>query len=406
MMREQTFEEAAMPHTLSHRKPAPRVYVVDEKRHVRTFLCDALEDTGFVTRECTCLGELIPVLDERAAALVVLGPSMGGSEITSTLQTLAARHFTGKILLIASRDSTALSAAHELVVELGIAILPSLFTPFEHEQLLQRVASLLPTERPPDPPIEVADAIRKRWLELWYQPKIDIHTFALHGVEALARIRHPTLGIISPAYFIPDPNDPESLVLSDFVIRRAISDWHRIGDRHGSLEMAINLPISFFQDADSIKLLLQHMQAYPVPGSLVVELEAADAMRHLDLIRSAATVLRQGRVDFSLDDLGEEWPLLAGQTDLPLVELKVDRQFITGFTTDRLKQSVCRHILDLAHGHGVRAAAEGIESRDDFLTAREMGFDLAQGFLFGRPTPADRFSRRLPRPMGPKHCED
>ena len=69
----------------------------------------------------------------------------------------------------------------------------------------------------------------------------------------------------------------------------------------------------------------------------------------------------------------------------PFVELKVDHQFVTGCADDRLKQTVCRRIVELAQDHGARAIAQGVETRADFLAAHDMGFDLVQGYLFGKP---------------------
>jgi EAL domain-containing protein (putative c-di-GMP-specific phosphodiesterase class I) len=75
---------------------------------------------------------------------------------------------------------------------------------------------------------------------------------------------------------------------------------------------------------------------------------------------------------------------------LPFVEIKVDRKFVTGCADDRLKQTVCRQILDLADGYGARTVAEGVETKADFIAVREMGFDQVQGFLFAKPMTAAR----------------
>jgi EAL domain-containing protein (putative c-di-GMP-specific phosphodiesterase class I) len=87
----------------------------------------------------------------------------------------------------------------------------------------------------------------------------------------------------------------------------------------------------------------------------------------------------------------------AASTYFPFVEVKVDREFLSDCADSRLKQEVCRNILDLANGYGARTAAEGVETQPDFVTAREMGFDLIQGFLFGKPMTARKFSRALVR---------
>jgi ABC-type dipeptide/oligopeptide/nickel transport system ATPase component len=131
----------------------------------------------------------------------------------------------GKVLLLGSRACPAVAAIQELAEELEIAVLPQLETPFGEAALRDSVATLLSIEEPPNPPILLDEAVRGGWLELWYQPKIDTHSLALNCAEALIRIRHPTWGIVPPAYFIPDDGDPHFSALSEFVISRAVDDW-------------------------------------------------------------------------------------------------------------------------------------------------------------------------------------
>jgi EAL domain-containing protein (putative c-di-GMP-specific phosphodiesterase class I) len=84
---------------------------------------------------------------------------------------------------------------------------------------------------------------------------------------------------------------------------------------------------------------------------------------------------------------------LMGLRSFPFVELKVDREFVAGCTDDRLKQTVCRRIIEFAHDNGARVLAQGIETRADFLIAHALGFDLVQGFLFGKPAAVRKFAR-------------
>ena len=123
-----------------------------------------------------------------------------------------------------------------------------------------------------------------------------------------------------------------------------------------------------------------------------MRLSAADIISNLGLTKAAARQLRFSNIAISIDDLGSDWPSLVGLHDFPFVEIKVDRQFIAGCANDRLKQTVCRQILDLADGFGARTVAEGVETRADFFTVREMGFDLVQGFLFAKPMTAQKFA--------------
>jgi len=102
-----------------------------------------------------------------------------------------------------------------------------------------------------------------------------------------------------------------------------------------------------------------------------------------------------------LDNVGAEWPSLLELRSFPFVELKVDHQFVTGSADQRLKQTVCRRIVELAHDSRTRIVAQGVETRADFLAAHDMDFDLVQGYLFGKPMGIRKFARsRVSLPSG------
>jgi DNA-binding NtrC family response regulator len=123
--------------------------VIDRKQHIRTFLCDALEELGFITRECGQLSELDAALNAHCPDLIVLGVSAGGQECGAMLKILAAKEFGGNILLLGARASPMLASVQELGEKLGLAMLPVLPTPFGNTNLRDSVATLLPVEPPP-----------------------------------------------------------------------------------------------------------------------------------------------------------------------------------------------------------------------------------------------------------------
>ncbi len=398
----QRIEEAAKLATFGRRKVTPRVCIADSKQHIRTFLAEALEELGFVTCECMQASQLGAVLDAQLPDLVVLGLSAGGVEAREMLKALAVKEFEGKVLLLGPRDSSVVAAVRELGENLGIAMLPTLATPFGTDGLHDSVATFLPVEAPPSPPVDAAEAVRAGWLELWYQPKIGTRTFALREAEGLIRIRHPTWGVVPPAYFIASDGDPHLRGLSEFVIGRAISDWRYFVSQHGPIELAINLPIAFLKDPEAVKNLCLQMPDHPAFEGMIIEINGTEVVRNLELVKDVARQLRFHNIAISIDDLGAEWPSLVGLDNFPFVELKVDRTFIAGCADDRLKRAVCRQILDLADGYGARTVAEGVETRADFLAVREMGFDLVQGFLFAKPVAPKKFAQTiLGRPVVP-----
>lgn len=394
-MTDQTFGSnlAGRRTTFGRRKISPRVCVVDSKKHLRAFLGDILDDLGFITSECAKADELGEILETQLPDLIVLGVSAGGIEVGRILEILVRREFGGKVLALGARESIMVKAVQQIGEEYGIAMLPPLTTPFAAGTLRERVAMLLPEGPAPSPVVHVAEALHAGWLELWYQPKIDARTLVRCGAEALVRMRHPTWGVVPPAYFIPEDDDPHFLRLSEFVIDRAMEDWRHLLENQSPTDISINLPVSFLKNRHAVRDLCRRMPAHPAFGGLLIEINSAEAIGNLDLLIDFTKEVRLHNIGVSIDDLGVDWPALMGLDSFPFVELKVDRQFVTGCANDRLKQTVCRRIIELTKAYGARVVAEGVETRAEFIAANEMGFDLVQGYLFGKPLGLKKFAR-------------
>jgi EAL domain-containing protein (putative c-di-GMP-specific phosphodiesterase class I)/CheY-like chemotaxis protein len=384
------------PAWFGHRKMMPRACVTDSKKHLRLFLVDALEDLGFITSECGQASELAGVLDAQQPDLLVLGVSVDGIEVGKILETLVKKNYSGKVLVIGPEQSIMVKAVRQIGEEYGIAMLPPLPTPFSAGTLRASVAMLLPVTPAPSPAVDVAEALNAGWLELWYQQKINARTLVPGGAEALVRMRHPTWGVVPPAYFVRDDKDPHFRALSEFVIGRAMEDWRYLLEQQGPVDLSINLPVSFLGDRQAVLDLCRWMPAHPGFGGLLIEVNSNELIDNLDLAIDVAREVRLHNIAISIDNVGAEWPSLMGLRSFPFVEMKVDRQFVTGFTDQRLKQTVCRRIIELAKGYGARTVAQGVETRADFLTAHELDFDLVQGYLFSKPMGVKKFARSRP----------
>ena len=251
-MTKQQPEEACKLPTFGRRKAACRVCIVDGKPHVRRFLCEALEEIGFITCECAQVTALDAVLDEPLGVdLAVIG-SANGVQAATVIEALAAKAFSGKVLLLGPRNSSSVAAVRQLGIQRGLEMLPPLVTPFDSASLQESVAALARKDGQSAPVIDATEALDAGWLELWYQPKFDARALQLCGVEALIRVRHPCWGLVPPAYFVPDRNDPCLNALSNFVVNRVVEDWHYFTTQHRAVQIAVNLPFDFFRDPDSI----------------------------------------------------------------------------------------------------------------------------------------------------------
>ncbi|WP_295850249.1 EAL domain-containing response regulator [Tardiphaga sp.] len=393
-------QESARSATFGRRKIAPRVCIIDSKRHIRSFLNEAFEDLGFVTGECDDSRDLGTVLDDLVPDLITIGLSAGGVDAAEIMHMLAAREFNGNVVFVGAKDSILASALRQTASELGLDLLPMLQTPFGATQLRDSFATLLPAEQPPSPAVDITEALQSGWLELWYQRKIDSHNLVPSGAEAVMRMRHPTWGIVEPAGFIDTGHEMDRLPLADFVIGRVLRDWRYLLERQGPVDLSVNLPAILLTDPDTVQALCQQMPAHPAFGGLLIEIDGSEAIHHLDALLDIARRLGLHNMAISIDNLGTDWPALMNVDGFPFAELKVDRRFVAGCADDRLKQTVCRSIIELARGYGVRTVATGVETRADLLVAHEIGFDLVQGALFGKPTSLKKFARSgLGRPM-------
>ena len=388
--------------TFGQRKIAPRACVVDSKKHLRAFLSEVLQDLGFVTSECASADELSVTLEADLPDLIVLGIAADGVEPERFLETLVRQEFSGKVLTVGARESFVVRAVQQVGREYGISMLQPLTTPFAAETLRERIEMLLPGEPAPSPIVDVDEALHAGWLELWYQQKVEARTLVRAGAEALVRMRHPTWGVVPPAYFIPGADDPHLQKLSEFVIERAIQDWHYLLEQQSATEISINLPVSFLSDRQAVRDLCRSIPRHPAFGGLLIEIDASEVMENLDLLSEVAREVRLHNIGISIDNLGIDWPALMELDNFPFVEVKVDQQFVTRCSRDRLKQTVCRHIVELATEHGARVVAEGVEDRSDLLTANEIGFDLVQGYLFDKPMALKKFARPSSRDAGPE----
>jgi hypothetical protein len=153
------------------RREVPRVCITDGKQHIRRYLREALNELGFSTYECVEAEELIAALDAAPPSLVVVGLSGGEVRASEMVKVLASNDFHGKVLPFAPRNSSVIAIIQALAETLGIAMLPPLLLPLSNARLRQSVALLL-REGSWDPLVDLEEAVRANWLELWYQPGI------------------------------------------------------------------------------------------------------------------------------------------------------------------------------------------------------------------------------------------
>ena len=236
---------------------------------------------------------------------------------------------------------------------------------------------------------EIRKAVEADELFLLYQPKISLRTGELTGVEALMRWQSPRFGMLKPTMFIPIAERSGTIdALSEWGLRQALRQWVAWREQGVTTNVAFNISALTLRDLHFPDFLQRLCQIEGVPCDAmtleVTESAAQHAVRLLDTI----TRFRIKGMSVELDDFGTGYSSLLQLRQLPYTGLKVDICFIEDAVKSREARLIVKSVIDLAHGMGLTATAEGIEDQATLELLHDLGCDYAQGFHIAPPLKA------------------
>lgn len=241
---------------------------------------------------------------------------------------------------------------------------------------------------------ELQAAIRNNAFQLHYQPKIELASNRIVGVEALLRWQHPDRGWIAPAQFIPLAEETGLIVqLGKWVVRK-VCEQSRAWEQDGinDISIAINVSSRQFCRGDLLDSVLRIVGETGVrPQNLELEITESLLMRDVEETITALRSFKEAGLSISVDDFGTGYSSLNYLKQFPLDSLKIDRSFVQDLHQNHDDAAICAAILAMAKELGLSVVAEGVELEEQLDFLRRHNCDQAQGFLFSRPLPADRF---------------
>ena len=238
---------------------------------------------------------------------------------------------------------------------------------------------------------ELRRALTGDELEVHYQPKADLRTGRVDGVEALVRWRHPERGLVPPDEFVPLAESSGLVeLLTARVLDAAVEQlaaWHGQGLQ---LSVAVNVSVRDLAGGLLVERVTSALLRHGV-AACWLQLEVTEGSLFADSTGAATTLreLDELGVALSLDDFGTGYSSLGHLRRLPVQELKIDRSFVQRMGDDPRDRAIVRSVVDLAEGLGMRVVAEGVEDAATWQALRELGCDVAQGWYVCRPQPAD-----------------
>jgi diguanylate cyclase (GGDEF)-like protein/PAS domain S-box-containing protein len=244
-------------------------------------------------------------------------------------------------------------------------------------------------------------ALERNELFLEYQPKIQISTGRICGVEALLRWNSPQLGVLSPNAFVPLAEDTGLIVpIGKWVLRSACAQsmaWQRLG--LPPLVMAVNLSPRQFKDPALVEVITAALQESGLPANrLELEITESMIMNSVDQAAQTAAVINSLGVRLAIDDFGTGYSSLSQLKQFPIDTLKIDRSFIRELPGNPDDQAITEAIISLGKALGVNIVAEGVETVEQETFLRERACDEIQGFLYSKPCSAEAFIRLFDKP--------
>jgi len=258
----------------------------------------------------------------------------------------------------------------------------------EHSEERQRLSS---AQGSAVAPVSIDEAISNNWLDVWYQPKIDLRRKCLAGAEALVRMHHPQAGFLWPEDYLDALDEEGQLKLSEYSLITSMRHWTMFAEAGFGLRLSINVPAHLLPKIPVSALVAAHRpQSEKWPG-LILELTEDQIVRDLPAIRQVAKEFKTSTIALAIDEFGAGYSSFSSLRDLPFTELKLHALFVKNCATDVSNAAICQTAIDLAHRFGSVVVAEGIDAIADLQALIVMGCDLGQGMLVAPPLPKDRF---------------
>ncbi|HTF96759.1 MAG TPA: EAL domain-containing response regulator [Cellvibrio sp.] len=378
------------------------VLVTDDSLTQRQYATELCKDLG-VTKllEAANGVDALNVLEANAVDVVLIDlemPIMDGVEL---IRSIAQKKFKSSVIILSAKDPILIASVGTMAEADGLHVIGTFQKPLLPDALECSLLRFLQDNKATVEPrktfdvevtaLELSQALANRELTLAFQPKLTVNNLLLHGVEALARWRHPSKGMISPASFI-ELAERHGMIdaLTHYLLEEAFKhkrSWQQYGLR---FHLAFNLSPLSLADADMVDWLCKMADTYGIsPAEITFEVTENALLGELaSAIRTLARLRLKG-FHISIDDYGTGFANAQQLSRVPATELKIDRSLVHNAATRPQQRTILASTVDLAKNLKLTTVAEGVETEEDCKVLLELGVDLVQGFYFSKPLFAD-----------------
>jgi EAL domain-containing protein (putative c-di-GMP-specific phosphodiesterase class I)/FixJ family two-component response regulator len=325
-------------------------------------------------------------------------PEMDGLEL---MRRLAESRRPISVIIQSAQDRALLHSVDKMARAYGVRLLGVIAKPVSLETLreliarhnMQKPAAVAPKPASSFTLEEILEGVQAKQFEPYFQPKVELQSGRTVGAEALARWRHPVEGLVGPFAFIPVLEESRSIDGLTFVMLEkaaaACHSWRRLGL---DLSVSVNLSLVSLSDTGLAEQITRAVAASGLePRHMVLEITETTAMTEVAPALENLARLRMRGFGLSVDDYGTGFSSLRQLTRVAFTELKIDQSFVMGCSANPSARTIVHSSVEMAGRLGITTVAEGVETSADWDVLKEVGCNLAQGYLIAKPMDGTSF---------------
>ncbi len=391
--------------------PSPLCLVAAADEPLRDRIVAMVVENGPRVEQFSSPAALLAAAAKLDPDLVILDTAFGNDTIESVERLAALRKRPALQLLSGSEIKSyeqlcAVGQVRLAADKSGLRVMTALQPPFKPDAVRRCLADLGMRRNAGKPTVTLAQALKHNWLELFYQPKINLATKRLVGAEGLIRVRHPELGILPPGVFLPGAREEDMAKLTEQVIIAGLRDYDELAVDGAMVKLSVNTPVSALTSLPIAQMVREcRPKSANWPG-LILEVTEDEIVNDLALANNVADELKAYNISLAIDDFGAGYSSLSRLRQLPFCELKIDRSYVTDCDKDRTNAGLCETIVEMAHRFGMKTVAEGIETPHESHKLQAIGCSIGQGYLFAKPMSKADLVAIMRRRMVHKSAED
>ncbi len=340
-----------------------------------------------------------------AIELIICDLNMPGMDGVEFIRHIAEQQFSGSLVLTSGEDVRILRTVEKLAIEHDLHVLGVLEKPvtlakfndlFEKFSYIESECTLILAESFSQD--ELARALDKDEFDVFFQPKVDLDSCKVVGVEALVRWKHPDKGIIRPDAFIAMAEE-NGLIdqLTSIICKKTLNHAAQFQARGLELSIAINISVDALSDLTWPDVMANLVEEAGLEPSMVTfEITESRLMEHISVALEILSRLSLKRFNLSIDDFGTGYSSMEQLQRIPFSELKIDRAFVSGAAADPATRAILESSVLLAKKLNMKIVAEGVKNQEDWELLKSLGVSQVQGYFISKPMSFDKLIAWLP----------